>query len=219
MGVVICPTMGKKSLWLRVKFIFDFYGFVDFSRMLYRYFVSIMKGMTLENILLINNVLIYRQTNVNSEQFIEYWRSKDLDVIISIAAPLVFKDKLLNLPHWGCLNIHHAKLPFYKGMMPNFWQLYYGEKYVGISVHKMNSKIDEGEIILMREISVQKDESLDALIKRTKRIGAHCIIESLDMINKNSFNYLFTSKEKGSYFTFPTKENVSKFRKQGNKIL
>ncbi len=219
LGVVICPTMGKKSLSRIARQMFDFYGLVDFLRMLWRLFWVKIIGCTLQSLVKAHKVPVFKNNNVNGAEFIDYWRNKDLDVIVSIAAPQVFKKDILELPRWGCLNIHHAKLPFYRGMLPNFWQMYHGEKKAGITVHRMNPKIDEGEIILQREVNIGHNESLDTLIRKTKRMGAQYIMEALRMIRNNAVTYLPNSIEKGSYFTFPAKEDVLKFRRQGKRIL
>ncbi len=218
-GIVICSTMGKTSIIKLVKQMYNFYGLVDFLRIVWRYILVRIKRNTLHTLFRLYNVSVYRTNDVNGDAFISYWGQQNLDIIISIAAPKIFKEKLLTLPKWGCINIHHAKLPNYRGMMPTFWQMYHREKVLGVTVHKMNPKIDEGEIILQREILIEENESLDSLIKRTKRIGAHCIIEILKLIKNNKVKYLANFPEKGNYFSFPTKKDVCTFRQQGKKLL
>jgi methionyl-tRNA formyltransferase len=218
-GVVICPTMGEKTIISLINQMYSFYGIRDFCKMTLRYLSAKFKGDTLENICRHYDITVHKECDINSDLFLDYWREKNLDVIVSVAAPTIFKKGLLELPNWGCINIHHAKLPFYRGMMPNFWQMYHSEENAGITVHRINAGIDEGEIILQREIPIEKDDSLDSLIKRSKKIGAHCIIEALDMIKKCSVTYISNHKEKGSYFSFPSREEVREFKRRGKKIL
>lgn len=218
-GVVVCSTMGKKSMVKLVKQMYGFYGLVNFLRVACRYILVKIKRNTLNTLFSSYNIPVYKTNDINSDVFINYWKQQGLDVIISVAAPRIFKEKLLTLPKWGCINIHHAKVPNYRGMMPTFWQMYHSEKAVGITVHKMNPKIDEGEIILQREISIEEDESLDNLIKRTKQIGAHCMFEALELIKNNRVKYLPNFSEEGSYFSFPTKEDVCIFRQRGKRLL
>jgi len=219
LGVVICPTMAKKSTIELVKQMYSFYGMRDFLRMALRYILVKVKGNTLKSLCNIYNIPIYKEYNINGDVFLDYWGQRNLDVIVSVAAPKTFKKNLLNLPKWGCINIHHSKLPHYRGMMPNFWQMYHSEKNSGITVHKINSKIDEGEIILQQEITIDAGESLDSLIKRSKRRGAHSVIEALGMIREGKVVYLPNHIEKGLYFSFPTRADVLEFRRRGKKIL
>jgi methionyl-tRNA formyltransferase len=126
---------------------------------------------------------------------------------------------LIDLPRLGCINIHHAPLPRYRGMMPNFWQLYHGEKSVGITIHKINPKIDEGEIILQKQVPIKAGESLDELIRRTKQLGAHFMVEAIEMVRNGRVKFKENRPEEGSYFSFPTREDVKKFRAMGHRLL
>jgi len=219
LGVVICPTMAKKSTIELIKQMYNFYGMRDFLRMTLRYVLVKVKGNTLERLCNTYNIAVYKEYNISNDLFLDYWRQQNLDIIVSVAAPHIFKEKLLNLPKWGCINIHHSKLPQYRGMMPNFWQMFHLEENSGITVHRINAGIDEGNIILQRQIPIEKGDSLDSLIKRSKKVGAHCIIEALDMIKDDRLTYISNHKEKGLYFSFPTRADVLEFRRRGKKIL
>jgi methionyl-tRNA formyltransferase len=165
------------------------------------------------------NIEVLYQNGLHQPEFLDKLRRQNLDLIISVAAPTIFKQELIDIPRLGCINIHHAPLPRYRGMMPNFWQLYHGEKTVGITIHKINSKIDEGEIILQRQVLINPIESLDALIKRTKRLGAHYMVEAIKMIRNGRVRYKKNRPEEGSYFSFPKREDVRKFRGMGYRLL
>ena len=80
-------------------------------------------------------------------------------------------------------------------------------------------KIDEGEIILQKQVLINPGESLDALIKRTKRLGAHYMVEAIEMIRNGKVQYKENRPEEGSYFSFPTREDVRKFREMGHRLL
>ena len=104
-------------------------------------------------------------------------------------------------------------------MMPNFWQLYHGERRVGITVHEINEEIDDGRIILQKEVDVVPDESLASLMSRTKRIGAHLVIESIDMLEAGSVRYRRNPAGEGSYYSFPTPADAKEFRRRGGRLL
>jgi hypothetical protein len=56
-------------------------------------------------------------------------------VIVSVSCPQIFKKELIELPARGCLNVHGASLPQYRGVMPSFWMLANGERQAGVSVY------------------------------------------------------------------------------------
>ena len=103
--------------------------------------------------------------------------------------------------------------------MPNFWQLYHGEERVGITVHEINEEIDDGRIILQKEVDVLPDETLASLMARTKRIGAHLVIEAIDMMREGNVSYRPNLSEEGSYFSFPTPGDVQEFKRRGGRIM
>jgi len=229
-GIVICSTLGRKSLKQLAQRMYDLYGPIGVIRMGLRYiaakalgavstFIRTGRSYSLRQLLDHYGIYAERRDDINSPSFLRKWKRRNIDVIVSVAAPKIFKKDLLELPRWGCVNIHHAKLPHYRGMMPNFWQMYHGEKTAGITVHKMNPRIDEGEIILQRETLIGANESLDGLIKRTKRMGARCVIETLELIQNNSVVYQKNCPEKGGYFTFPTRAQAREFRHRGKRLL
>ena len=157
--------------------------------------------------------------NVNSETFLNKINTMDLDLIISVAAPQIFKDQLIGVPRRGCINIHNSKLPKYRGMMPNFWQMFHGEKAVGITVHRINLGIDDGEILLQKEVPIQEQETLDSLIRRTKILGAHLMIEVVRLMKCDRLQPLPNPSSSSSYYSFPSPQDVKEFRQKGFRLI
>ena len=218
-GAVIGKTLGKKSLMQLVRQMLGFYGLAGFFLMGTRYALKKATGDSLKRLFTSKGIPCKEGVDVNSRFFIEEWRGKDIDVVISVASSAIFKQALLEMPRWGCLNIHHAKLPKYRGMLPNFWQMFNNEKYAGITVHRMNPKIDDGEIVAQREIEILPGESLDSLIKRSKKAGAALMLEVIDKIRDGSVSYLKNDSAESSYFTFPGAADVKEFKRRGKSIL
>jgi methionyl-tRNA formyltransferase len=99
-------------------------------------------------------------------------------------------------------------------MMPSFWQMYHGEASVGLTIHFMVAKIDEGDVLFQDTQPILPNESLDHLIRRSKRHGAHCMAGVIQGLAEHSQ----TAKRAnglGSYFTFPTAQEIREFRRRG----
>jgi methionyl-tRNA formyltransferase len=229
-GVVIAPAMGKKTLKGLIKQMVDFYGPWDFTRMGFKYtiyktldkisqIIPFKRFFSIEQICRNYNIPMMKCRNINSELFLERLRQIDPDLVISVAAPQIFKEKLIGIPRKGCINIHNSRLPKYRGMLPNFWQMYHGEKAVGTTIHRINVGIDDGEILLQKETDILNRESLDSLICRTKKFGARLMVEAIEGVKNNSLNLSPNISSEASYFTFPTKKDVFKFRKKGFRLL
>lgn len=217
-GVIVCPPMGKHSIFSLAKQMFMFYGFLPFVRVGIRYVLSLF-SRPLVRLCRSHGVRVYFERSINEKPFLSFWESQHLDLIVSVAAPVIFKKELIGLPKHGCINIHHGALPFYRGMMPTFWQLFHGEKRVGITVHQINERLDEGPIILQEFLTVSEKESLESLIIRSKQAGAGCLLEAIRRINDGTVQYKENVATEGSYFSFPTRVQVHEFKRRGGRLI
>ena len=141
------------------------------------------------------------------------------DIIVSVAAPEIFRKEILEVPIITCINIHSGRLPVYRGMMPNFWQLLHGEQYATITVHEMAAKLDAGGIIQTRKFPLQEQDALDRVIVGTKQEGARLMIEVLTSIHKHGLKTTPLDMSNASYFSFPTPKDVRVLRKRGHTML
>jgi methionyl-tRNA formyltransferase len=158
-------------------------------------------------------------SNPNSKEFVSAVEDRRADVLVSVACPAILKENLLRVPPMGCINIHHAPLPRYKGMMPTFWQMYHGERQLGLTIHYMAARIDEGEALLQEELPIEPGSSLDAMIVRCKRHGAHCMAKVLRQMHKHEHQPIALDQSKGTYFTFPTLEEMREFHRRGLRAI
>lgn len=229
-GVVIASAMGKKSLFQLARQMYDFYGPLDFFRMGMKFatyktaaLAPISSGIkswrTIAQLCNRHGIPVIQESNVNGGPFLDNIRPMNLDLIVSVAAPVIFKENLISLPQFGCINIHNGKLPRYRGMLPNFWQMYEGEKTVGVTIHEINPGIDDGRIILQRDVDIEATETLESIIKRTKRIGAHFMMEAINIIRTGNVTYMENPVTDGSYFSFPSREDVKEFKRRGKRIM
>jgi len=153
--------------------------------------------------------------NPNQPEFTDALQQRNPDLLVSVACPYILKEKVLGIPPRGCINIHHAPLPRYKGMMPTFWQLYHGEQQLGVTIHYMAAKVDEGDALLQESLPVSAGESLHESIRRSKRHGAHCMAKVVRSIQNNEEVPVKMDHGQGSYFTFPKREEALEFRRRG----
>ena len=84
--------------------------------------------------------------DVNAPEFLDELRGLGCDVVVSVSCPQIFQRELIELPERGCLNIHGAILPAYRGVMPSFWMLANGERQAGVTIFFVNEDIDAGDV-------------------------------------------------------------------------
>ena len=155
--------------------------------------------------------------DVNADDFVQNVLQQNVDLIVSISPTQKFKAGLLGAAPEGSINIHSSRLPKYRGLYPTYWAMACGEKKSAVSVHFMNDKIDEGGVILQREVEIVPRCSMDQMLKRAKDVGADLLVEAIDQISKGAVEPIYPEGA-GSYYSFPTKESYKEFRRRGYRL-
>lgn len=216
-GITILPAFKKSTVQL-AKQMYGFYGFYHFMRIGFQYVWKKMIGTTIRSLSSDYSIALKDVSSVNSDEYINWIKENNIDVIISVAAPEVFKKRLLDsVPH-GCINSHSALLPENRGMMPVFWGLFKGSKEIGITIHTMDEKLDQGDVILQNAVPVNQ-ESLHEMILKTKRMSADMMHEVLTELASNGKIEMTPMADGGSYQTFPTPAEVKEFKKRGKRLF
>ena len=140
------------------------------------------------------------------------------DLLISILGNQIFKAPILNIAPKGCLNLHTALLPKYRGLMPTFWVLKNQEKQTGVSVFFVDEGIDSGPIVVQEKVDIGQ-KTQEELILLTKKIGMESISKAVDLIEKNEVVLIENDNSKMTYNSFPTKEDVKIFRENGSRFF
>lgn len=215
-SMVSLMPLGKNSKIDLFKRVYGMYGFTGTFKVGLRFLKSKFQKKDLNYYCKKMNIKYIRTNKIHSKEFIESASKHDL--IISVAASKIFKKALINSPKYGIVNIHSGPLPYYKGMMPVFWQMRDGNKKIGITIHSVNEEIDSGKIYKQEFVDIANINKLDEAIRYTKRKGANLMIEFLN----NFESYYNNSKEmekEGTYFTFPKRKDTVKFKKNGYKLI
>lgn len=157
--------------------------------------------------------------NVNAPEFISHVKEIAPDLIISYSAPQIIKPELLSVPKYPILNVHGALLPDYRGCLPSFWYLYHDEKVGGATVHYMSVAIDDGDICVQKAVDIADCKTMFQLMAKTKKAGGEAMVEAVLQVANGTLKPQKNDTEKGSYFTWPTKEQAREFRGKGKKLI
>ena len=161
--------------------------------------------------------LIQLEKGINTKSSLEIIRAQKPDVLVSIAGNQIFKKNLLAIPAKGTINLHTALLPKYRGLMPTFWVLKNNEPETGVSVFFVDEGIDSGPIIVQERVPIENQTQRE-LILQTKKIGMDCILKAIEKIRDDKVELIPNPEEEMTYFSFPTREDVSDFRKAGKRF-
>ena len=156
--------------------------------------------------------------DVNSPAFVGRLARSRPDLVISVSCPQIFRTDLLGVPKEGCLNIHGALLPKYRGVMPSFWMLANGERRAGASIYFMNEEIDAGELCAQTSFPVLPDETLEAFLRRSKLVAADLLLDVLRRVEEGTLSRAPLDLTEGSYYSWPDRAAVARFRAAGRRL-
>jgi methionyl-tRNA formyltransferase len=156
--------------------------------------------------------------DVNAEEFLGQLVALRPDLIVSVSCPQIFKRDLIELPAKGCLNVHGALLPDYRGVMPSFWMLANGETQAGVSVHFVDERIDAGELCGQRIFRIEAEDTLDEFLRRSKRIAADLLVETLERVESGAVERRRIDLTEGSYYSWPDRQAVERFAAAGRRL-
>ena len=152
---------------------------------------------------------------INIAKNVNKIKGQNYDIIFSILGSEIFDNCLINSPNVAFLNLHCSLLPRHRGMMPSFWSMYHGDATIGVSVFRVAEGIDQGEIIVQKEVQNRFKRQSD-LIRTTKNIGITAFLETLDILLPENGNNKSLVTE--SYNKMPSRNQVKEFRKMGNQF-
>ena len=121
----------------------------------------------------------------DNHQAIETLKSINPDIVFVAAYGKILPKEILNIPKYGCINVHASILPKYRGAAPINWSLINGEKETGITIMKMDSGMDTGNIISSHKIKINNDDDTSMLTEKLSILSAKKIIEFIDNLILN----------------------------------
>jgi methionyl-tRNA formyltransferase len=133
------------------------------------------------------NLKIYQPLKVrNNQEFIDEIRELNPDVICVVAYGKILPKEILDIPKFGCINVHGSLLPKYRGAAPIQWAILNGDKETGITTMFMDIGMDTGDMILKEKVKIGEDETTGELWNRLSKIGGKLLVETLEKIENGT---------------------------------
>lgn len=120
---------------------------------------------------------------------------------------LILPSKLLKIPKYASLNIHHSLLPKYRGPSPAPAAILSGEKISGVTVIKMTEEVDAGDILAQKEYQLSPEETTDSLLTKLNEVGAQLLVSVINQYLENSIRPIPQNPKKTTYTKHFTKED------------
>ena len=129
-----------------------------------------------------HGIEVYQPAKIRAEESVEYLRQYNADIIIVEAFGQIIPKTILDMPKYGCLNIHASLLPKYRGAAPIQQAVIDGEKESGVTIMQMGVGLDTGDMISQAVVPLAEDETGGSLFDKLAEEGAALLIRTIPSI-------------------------------------
>ncbi|WP_020603007.1 methionyl-tRNA formyltransferase [Spirosoma spitsbergense] len=215
----VSPFGKRESFSEKIKKTYDIFGLPFFIRYGTKFVLSKLDSRNnVRKVLADRNIpLIQIEGAINKDENLEKLKAYKPDLYLSIAGNQIFKRKLLDSATYGCINLHTALLPKYRGLMPSFWVLKNSETHTGVSVFFVDEGIDSGPILVQEKLPIGNMSQAE-LIDVTKKMGMDAMLKAIDKIHSGTYELIENDASQMTYFSFPTRDDVKAFREAGKRF-
>ena len=153
-----------------------------------------------------HNLTVVQPLKVREESFMEELEKIAPDVIVVVAFGQFLPERILNIPKYGCINVHASLLPAYRGAAPIQWAVIDGLKETGVTTMYMEKGIDTGDIICQSKVTLDPDETGGSLFDKLAVEGAKLLIATLEQLETGTASRTKQDDSKSSYAKMLTKD-------------
>ncbi|MGN0507343.1 MAG: methionyl-tRNA formyltransferase [Lachnospiraceae bacterium] len=152
-----------------------------------------------KEVALAHDIPVLQPEKARAPEFLEEIRRLNPDIILVAAYGKLLPKELLELPKFGCINVHASLLPKYRGASPIQWTVINGEKKSGVTIMHMAEGIDTGDMILSKEVELAPDETAGSLHDKLAEIGGPLLLEAMDLLETGRAPRIPQKEEEATY--------------------
>ena len=149
---------------------------------------------------------VFQPEKIKTAEAVEVLRRYEADIFVVAAFGQILSKEILEMPKYGCINIHASLLPKYRGAAPIQWAILNGDAITGVTIMQMNEGLDTGDILTTKEVEISAEETGESLFDKLAIAGAELLIETLPEIEKGTLTPIKQEEEKASHVRMLTKE-------------
>lgn len=131
-----------------------------------------------------NDLPVFQPEKIRTPESVEYLKSIDADIYVVAAFGQILSQEVLDIPRFGCVNIHASLLPKYRGAAPIQQALLDGNSKTGVTLMQMNAGMDTGDILMQESIDITMDDTAGTLFDKLMKLGGDMMVRAIPMIEK-----------------------------------
>ena len=129
-----------------------------------------------------HGIEVFQPVKIKSEEAVQRLRACDAELFVVAAFGQILSQEILDMPHYGCVNIHASLLPKYRGAAPIQWAILNGERETGVTVMQMEAGLDTGDMLLKEVVLIDAKETGETLHDKLSEAGARLIVRAIPLI-------------------------------------
>ncbi len=155
--------------------------------------ISDVKACALEH-----NIPVFQPVRIKLPENVAELKKYDADIYVVAAFGQILSQEILDIPRFGCVNIHASIIPEYTGAAPIQQAIIDGKKTTGVTIMQMAAGMDTGDILLQREIPISEDETGGGLFDKLAALGGELIVEALPKIEQGELTPVPQDEERAT---------------------
>jgi len=152
------------------------------------------------------NIPVLQPVRIRREESVAELKCFDADVYVVAAFGQILTQEILDIPKYGCINIHASLLPAYRGAAPIQWAILDGLEETGVTIMQMDAGIDTGDILMQETIRIENTDTGESLFDKLSELGANAIVKALPLIEKGELKAVKQDDSKSNYAKMLNKE-------------
>lgn len=153
-----------------------------------------------------HGIEVFQPVKVRESANVEYLRKFNADIMIVVAFGQILPKSILDMPKYGCVNVHASLLPKYRGAAPIQWAVINGEEVTGVTTMLMDDGIDTGDMIAKRQVRLDENETGGSLFDKLADVGAKLCVETMDMLLNGTAEFTPQDNEASTHTAMIHKE-------------
>ncbi|MDA3845480.1 MAG: methionyl-tRNA formyltransferase [Vallitaleaceae bacterium] len=146
-----------------------------------------------------HNIPIFQPKKVKDSEFVSIIEVLNPDIIIVAAFGQILSQRILDIPRYGCINVHGSLLPLYRGAAPIQWAIINNDRVSGVTIQQMVYALDEGDIILKEEVVLDSNETGGSLHDRLSLISTSLVLETLKRLELDAITRIKQDESAATY--------------------
>ncbi len=148
---------------------------------------------------------VFQPVRIKMPEEMEQLKKYEADIYVVAAFGQILSQEILDMPRYGCLNIHASLLPKYRGASPIQNVIIDGEEKTGITIMQMDAGIDTGDMLYKKEIPIGDEDTFETLHDKLMVLGGEAIVEALSLLEEGKLVSEKQKEEESSHVTLITK--------------